>query len=61
MVKKLKTFALFLLIYFFIIPIKASEKKNLIAHAGGEIDSYIYTNSYEAVMKSIKNGIFSLK
>ena len=56
MVKKLKTFALFLLIYFFIIPIKASEKKNLIAHAGGEIDSYIYTNSYEAVMKSIKNG-----
>ncbi len=28
----------------------------LIAHAGGEIDGHIYTNSLEAVQQSIKNG-----
>lgn len=28
----------------------------LIAHAGGEIDGYTYTNSLEALMQSIENG-----
>ena len=35
---------------------KQIKKENLIAHAGGKINNDIYTNSYEAIIKSIKNG-----
>ena len=32
------------------------DNYKFIAHAGGGIDQYIYTNSKEAIYKSIKNG-----
>lgn len=35
---------------------EAASQPELIAHAGGEIDGYIYTNSLEAIEKSIAEG-----
>lgn len=34
----------------------ATQQPELIAHAGGEIDGFVYTNSLEAVEKSIADG-----
>ena len=55
---------IFLIIIFFIFPFKSYSdadidfiKKKLIAHAGGKVDNYIYTNSYQAVLNTIKNDI----
>ena len=36
--------------------INSRENINLIAHAGGEIDGFIYTNSLEAIKQSINLG-----
>jgi glycerophosphoryl diester phosphodiesterase len=55
---------IFIIIIFITLPFKLYSdsdinfvKKKLIAHAGGKIDNYIYTNSYQAVLNSIKNDI----
>ena len=48
-----------IIIIFFITLINfsnAKEKKYIIKHAGGSIDGKIYTNSLEALQKSIKEG-----
>lgn len=54
---------IFIYVFFFIlININVQSKdlninnNNFIAHAGGGIDNLKYTNSHEAVLKSIKNG-----
>lgn len=35
----------------------SSDKMRFIAHAGGQIDGHIYTNSLEAINESYKNGL----
>lgn len=62
--KKITVFCLCLLFAVFLFfEIKTIElnqrfpKQNYIAHAGGMIDGHTYTNSKEAVLQSIRNGI----
>lgn len=40
--------------------IRTNMQECFIAHAGGEIDGYSYTNSVEAILNSINNNFRSL-